>query len=433
LLIKNIPPTQPEDAWLFSLTKGSGAPIMKGRAKELAVSERKNGWSVEQLRAKAQLPNNAGAIPCDKISMPIEAGSIIGLTGATGWWGRHAARYILSKDPHAQLIVPVRANSIAQGREKIRVCWANTEAREEKADRQGWWARTTVLAIDDLAQTRGLPCPRQMDAVIHAAANRSRVMSMGQAWQDNVDTTQQVWEWAKKSGAKRFDHISALSVWVASARAPGRIGEDEALEEAGHLWGAYAATKWVAEAWLAAQTDGPALAVHRMGLLAYSPSDGWADDDGIAAIAMAWQRWGRPGWAWPSGRERVDWTPVDKTVEGVWLAMTQGSIGAHHWGAEQAMEATAMVGLLDETFGSRAGRWPGNDPLGKRARRALGRWADPARASRFWWHDIFQSDRHRYGAERAEKLMERWNWSEQEFLDALGALPIKNPGAEYAQ
>lgn len=349
----------------------------------------------------------------------------VGLTGSTGWVGRHLARRLLSQNQNLCLVVPVRARNMDQAMERIRALWCPTVALSEQAFCEHWWDRTQVIPVDDL----GLPWEdcglkngiRSLDVVIHTAADMSLALSLDGAWNANVTATQNAYRWGVESGAKRFDHISTLSVFIAGITPPGKVCEDDPLERAETLHGGYAASKWAAEAWLSSQKQ-LALAVHRLGLLSYSNTDGWAQEDGLYAASMAWKKWGCPDFVAAKVSQTVDWSPVDVVSVAVHETILQGRLGVFHWASRLSVPATVWTRLWSHQFGSVPGVWPVSDPLGKLARRALGRWSNPVRAKVLWWHDLFQSGDYQYDARHASEIYPQWGWTQVELEAALSKI-----------
>lgn len=380
--------------------------------------------SVNVESIKARLGISGTLDPFARSSMPLPLRPNVGLTGSTGWFGRHMARLLLSRDPDLYLMVPVRAESADAGLARIRKIWCPTPELALRASREHWWERTQVIPIGDMGapwDACGLNVPTSLDAVIHSAADMSLALSLDGAWSANVQATQHAYRWAVQSGAKRFDQISTLSVFIAGSTPHGKICEDDPLERSGDLHGGYAASKWAAEAWLSTQ-KGLTLGVHRLGLLSYSNTDGWAPGDGLYAVALAWKKWGCPDFIDPRIAEQVDWSPVDQVAEGVHRALVSGEAGPLHWASRLAVPSTAWVRVWKHAFGASPGSWPPHDPLAKAARRALGRWSDPERAQRLWWHDVFQAEGYEFDARHSNGIYPQWSWTQSAIEDALSKI-----------
>lgn len=349
----------------------------------------------------------------------------VGITGATGWVGRHLARRLLSQNQDLYLVVPVRAHSVDQAMGRIRTLWCPTVELSKQAVREHWWDRTQVIPIDDLGapwEDCGLANSVQtLDVVIHAAADMSLALSLDGAWSANVVATQNACRWAVENGAKRFDHISTLSVFIAGLTPPGKICEDDKLERAGTLHGGYAASKWAAEAWLSSQKQ-IAVAVHRLGLLSFSNTDGWVNSDGLYAASLAWKKWGCPDFLGAKVSQTVDWSPVDVVATAVHEAILQGRLGVFHWASRLSVPSTVWVRLWSHHFGATPGVWPASDPLSKHARRALGRWSNPERAKALWWHDLFQSGNYEYDTHHSSEIHPQWGWTQAELEAALAKI-----------
>lgn len=380
-------------------------------------------YSIEHILGK--LGQSAPLRPFPRGSVPFVAKPNVGLTGASGWLGRHIARHLLSSNPDLYLIVPMRAENAIRGLGRLQHIWCPSPEWARRASEEHWWERTQVIPTQDLGkdwESSGLTnSPQSLDMVINSAANMSLALSLDGAWASNVLTTQNVYRWARECGAKSFHHVSTLSVFIAGETPPGRIFEEDPLEKGRVIHGGYAASKWAAEAWLAHQRDLP-VAIHRPGLLSYSEEEGWAKGDGLFAVARAWKKWGCPEFMHPSVSDQVDWSPVNKVALGISEAALKGKYGAFHWASRLPVPATVLHRLWKERFGSAPGEWPLHEPLAKEARRALGRWSGPNRAAKFWWHDLFQSGPFEYDAQHASEILPQWSWTRAELEASLDNL-----------
>lgn len=325
------------------------------------------------------------------------------VTGATGWLGRHVVDELLARGWN--VVAPVRALNDIQMWERV-AHWSKD-------------ANFQPIAVHSLLQSHLYP---NVDGVIHIAADMSLANTLEQAWDSNVANTQHLFQWARLNGARRFDFISTLSVFVSSDAAAGRLYEDQDLHSSEHVYGGYAASKWCAEAWLNANRFGMELGIHRLGLLSHSHRLGWAPTDGISAWAQAWRTWGKPSWMQSNPHDLVDWTPTEYATHGIVEAFECNSVGAHHWANTRATPSSVWHDLFEQQFGDRPGEWP-RKGLGKHAHRALGRWSQPNIHHNLWWHDVFQSDRHTYDQSRSQNIGGRVQWTVEELRKAIEDLP----------
>lgn len=346
--------------------------------------------------AVADLKNRVKAVPL--VLGPEVSTERVLVTGCTGWLGRHVVDELLQRG--WSVVAPIRASNQIEAWARV-PHWAQC-------------ARFEAVAVPHLEHTAGFPL---VDAVIHIAADMSLANSLEDAWSSNVKSTQHLFQWARLSGCRRFDFVSTLSVFVASDANSGVLYEDQDLDSAGHLYGGYAASKWCAEKWLNLNRFGMNVGIHRLGLLSYSQRLGWAPTDGVAAWGRAWKQWGKPEWIAPCEQDLVDWTPTEYAARGIVESLERNSLGVHHWANTTPTPAEEWCGVFENLYGQNVGQWP-RDELGKRAARALGRWARPNHHSKLWWHDIFQSDRHTYDQERAQKIGGRVQWNSTELYQA---------------
>lgn len=352
-------------------------------------------YSVNDLRSRI------GSLPV-ALSRRHSNNSVL-VTGATGWLGRHVVDELLARGWN--VVAPVRASNDTQMWERV-AHWAHHP-------------NFHPIAVHSLLQSHLYP---NVDGVIHIAADMSLANTLEQAWESNVASTQHLFQWARINGARRFDFISTLSVFVSSDAPAGRVYEDQDLHSAQNLYGGYAASKWCAEAWLNANRFGMELGIHRLGLLSYSTCLGWAPTDGISAWGQAWRTWGKPQWMQSNHHDLVDWTPTEYAAQGIVEAFERNSVGVHHWANTTATPSAVWHDLFEQQFGNRMGVWP-RIGLGKHAQRSLGRWSQPHIHQKLWWHDVFQSDRHTYDQSRSQSVGGCVQWSAEELKHAIGDLP----------
>ena len=349
------------------------------------------------------------------------------VTGATGWLGRHVVQaWLRQATLHPatpiHVIVPLRADNAAHAYARLRHAWSSVSPLMACLDQKSKLpVQITAIPIRSLAAPLP-PLPLPVDSVIHCAADMSLALNLDQAWGANVDAVRHLWRWALAHGARRFDHVSTLSVFVAGQTPPGVIGENDSLERAHALYGGYAASKWCAEAWLM-NAAGMDLGIHRLGLLSYSPQHGWAPGDGIAAWAQAWRKWGRPAFVSDDQSAQVDFSSPVTAAQGIIDSICHQACGVWHWTRPIPVPASLWIDVMDELYGSSPGTWPQQDPLGKLALRAVGRWSNPVRAHKWWWHDLFQSTHHTYGTSAASQLFQTTPWDREELKQALLHLP----------
>lgn len=348
-------------------------------------------YSVDEMRARIKTTPIA--------TSPHNRTRSVLVTGATGWLGRHVVDELLQRG--WMVVAPVRA-----------------QGEQDMWQRVAHWSHIPnfkPIAVENLMQSCLYP---NVDGVIHIAADMSLANTLEQAWESNVHNTQHLFEWARAHGCRRFDFISTLSVFVSSDAAAGRLYEDQDLDSSVNVYGGYAASKWCAESWLNANNFGMDLAIHRLGLLSHSTRLGWAPNDGVAAWAQAWGKWGRPHWMRSTDHDLVDWTPTLYAAQGIVESFEQNSTGVHHWANTTATPSGVWSDLLEQRYGCKNGEWP-RLGLGKRAHRALGRWSQPTVHQKFWWHDIFQSDRHQYDQSRSQTIGGRVQWTTEQLRQAL--------------
>lgn len=302
------------------------------------------------------------------------------LTGATGWLGKHVLRDVLFHT-QAQVVLLVRSA------QKLML-----------PDHPQAVDRIQIIEIADLCDS--LAHVPSVDAVVHVAADMSLSNTLLKSWSTNVLSTQHLYRWAEQRHVQHFVHVSTLSVFVSSRCPPAHLHEHRSLLTAKEVFGGYASSKWCAEAWLLAQNTVP-VSIHRLGLLSHS-SLGWAPHDPLYSIASAWKTFGRPTWFVPNEEDKTDITPTDYVSMGLVQSLQTPQV--YHWAGQAPHSSQTLYNALKEAFGDQEGFWP--DDL-RPARRALGRYSDPARAQKWWWHDVFQSSHHTYDTHHADQILPR--------------------------
>lgn len=352
-------------------------------------------YTVTELRAKtSSLPAVRTATAGGRVKTVL-------VSGGNGWLGRHVVDSCLQTE--LEVVVPVRATDETQAWTRVPKEWATKNV--------------VIVPISSLREVQRFP---RVDSVVHCATDMSLAKTLPQLWESNVESTHALFSWAQRNNS-RFDLVSTLSVFVASD-AQGVVYEEQDLHSAQCLYGGYAASKWCAEAFLQPYLSVCEAAIHRLGLLSYSTQRGWAPMDGVCAWGQAWQKWGRPDWLAPNSTDSVDWTPTTHASQGIVQALNGGHTGVFHWANSQPTPAVVWADIFQSLHGNTRGQWPRNE-LGKRATRALGRWSDPQRHAKWWWHDVFQSTGHSYDTRRSQQVRSGVHWTVEELTHAAKRIP----------
>ena len=305
------------------------------------------------------------------------------LTGATGFLGRHVL-YELIKRP-IKLACLVRASNISSGTKRLKEVIETMPLSLEK--KQKALQSIEVVLPQDLHDKNKLP---SFDCLIHTAANVSLSSSFSQSFDDNVGLTQKLYRIAQKNNA-HFVHVSTLSVFVSSDFPQTVISPISSLSQTSRLFGNYAATKYLAEAFLFSQKDIP-LSVYRLGQLAsslwYSPNH-----DPIQSIIHATKLSGLPSWFVPNSNDQTDLVSTMEVAS--ILVQHLCSPNVYHLASPKSLSSLQMFEALTKTFPQslfHRNHWENH----KQASRALLRYSNPCMHQKYPYWDVFQSSHHVY-------------------------------------
>lgn len=180
---------------------------------------------------------------------PARAVRTVLLTGATGFLGAHILNQLLLARPDLTIYCPVRADSVAAGRERI--C---SRFRDLRLDPARIDARVLPLVADlgrprlGLTEAEFGALAQTVDTIVHCAAQVSFVSDYVQVKRVNVDAVREVLRLASQGCAKSIHHLSSIAVFEAqSLRGVERVPEDLPLERCRGFSTGYALSKWIAE------------------------------------------------------------------------------------------------------------------------------------------------------------------------------------------
>ncbi len=215
---------------------------------------------------------------------------VVLVTGGTGFFGRHVRRELLARTS-AEIVVLHRGASapVAAPRERM--------LRGELA--------APRLGLDAAAHDRLL---REVDAVVHVAANTNVALPWSSLRRDNEGGTAAVLAFCARGGA-HLHHVSTAGIFAAVPLPPGgNVDETFDIASIAAFDGGYARSKWGAERLVAeAARRGIATTIYRPGRLV-AGRDGGAPprDFGAALFAL-----GLELGSIPDLDLRIDLTPVD--------------------------------------------------------------------------------------------------------------------------
>lgn len=310
----------------------AGEPIAIGRDDRLGRL-RDDAVLAQRIRpARASRPRGTGVL----------------LTGATGFLGRHLLLELLaSTDAAVHCLVRSRGSSAAA---KERLVQSLAVAGEWRVE---WTKRLSVepcdLGLDGLGLDAGSVArlQREIGSIFHAAAHVSFTLPYRNLAPVNVGATAWLLELACQGPAKRFHHVSTLSVFDQPSLFDGRVIEETAIPElVDEPLTGYAASKWVAERLvLEARQRGLDATIHRPGTICGDTRTGrWPVGELVPAFIEGCIQLG----AVPDLESGLVLTPVDTVARAIVRASreTASSGGTFHPVAGEALALETVGGWL---------------------------------------------------------------------------------------
>jgi non-ribosomal peptide synthetase component F/nucleoside-diphosphate-sugar epimerase/SAM-dependent methyltransferase/aryl carrier-like protein/NRPS condensation-like uncharacterized protein len=246
------------------------------------------------------------------------------VTGATGMLGAHVVAELAREFPDRPIAVAVRGADDAACARRWQERWSEVKGGLP-ADRAEVWRA-------DLSQPRfgwdwetSQARRRQVDQVIHAAANTSAVVPRERSLRDNLDSTRRLLDWLSDGPACQLFAVSTLGLFDGIAAPPGAPWDESTpLSALGRQSLGYPASKWLAEQLLAgARRQGLALTVLRPGRLLPDWSEYGRDPWGAALMS-----WASESQALLSGELLLDLRSSQVVARDVALAVVAGAAGA---------------------------------------------------------------------------------------------------------
>jgi amino acid adenylation domain-containing protein/thioester reductase-like protein len=363
---------------------------------------------VERLLDQTPLSRLAG-----EPAPPSTSGTVL-VTGATGFLGAHVLVELL-RQTEAEIVCLVRAGGARAGHERLTQALAQhgLSVRTEERRRLG------VVAGDLARPLLGLPEPtwndlaQRVDAIYHVAGRVNLVLGYEVLRPDNVLGTLEVLRlWAARR-ARRLHHVSTLSVFVATDRNHGLLGEDDDLSRTGYVHGGYAQSKWAAE-WLVRRAAGRGATYYRPGLI--TPDSRGGPAPGRDFLTLFLRGLARLGCLPPCDRTALalDVAPVDWVARALVYLSLHAAGDTFHLAGPRAVSLAEWTAALDRVGVQieevDPGRWrdrllalEADDAEAAAACLALCR-ALPEAQARFEQYrtmDLFQATGVRFGMERA--------------------------------
>ena len=166
------------------------------------------------------------------------------ITGATGFFGRHLLRNVLTHTSD-RVICVVRAANEASAKQRLLTPLDLVDPAQ--------LARVEVVVGDVAEDHFGLSpsdyeaLASRVDHVVHSAASMSVVESRESLWNVNVGGTARVLAFVQHGSSKSLDYISTLAVLASTNRNDETFYETDDASSECRVFGGYAQSKWAAE------------------------------------------------------------------------------------------------------------------------------------------------------------------------------------------
>ncbi|MDW5562086.1 MAG: AMP-binding protein [Methanomassiliicoccus sp.] len=245
----------------------------------------------------------------------MERGTVILLTGGSGFIGTYVARWFLANSGH-NITVLARGGDDREARDRLARVWGD---RPEVASALG--SRVEVLAGDVCKEDLGLEpsryaeLARQVDIIVHCAADIRLHAPLDELRETNVNGTRNVLKLAfavhRDHGLKRFAHVS--TAYVAGGRR-GAVREDELTDQYGFLSN-YERSKYEAETVVRGAMDELPISIFRPGMVVGASDDGYVRTFNTLYYPLRLYLAGKVKVLPISPSQRVNLVPVDHVAE----------------------------------------------------------------------------------------------------------------------
>jgi len=277
------------------------------------------------------------------------SGAGVLLTGATGFLGRHLLLELLSTtDAPIHCLMRIGASLDAARRRLVEALAATGRWRDS------WSSRLSIEPGDlkadglGLCESRSERLQREIGTIYHSAAHVSFTLPYRNLAPANVRATARLLELACRGPAKRFHHVSTLSVFDQPGLFDGRVIDEAAVPElVDEPLTGYAASKWVAEQLvLAARDRGLQATIHRPGTISGDTRTGaWPAGEVVPAFIEGCVQLG----ALPDLPAGLALTPVDTVARAIVCASrAMSSRSILHPVAGEALSLQKMGGWLHD-------------------------------------------------------------------------------------
>ncbi|MEM7184476.1 MAG: AMP-binding protein [Spirochaetota bacterium] len=127
--------------------------------------------------------------------------------------------------------------------------YALSRYRQKSQDNIIWLQGDVSLPFFSLEEQEYQQLAKEVDTVIHCAANVNHLLSFEELYQDNVQSTVEIIKFCFHSNLKKLHYASTLSVVIAKYEENDRVVTNDTLvaDQAIHLLTGYAQSKWLSE------------------------------------------------------------------------------------------------------------------------------------------------------------------------------------------
>ena len=275
------------------------------------------------------------------------SGAGVLLTGATGFLGRYLLLELLATtDAPIHCLMRIGESRDAARQRLVEVLAATGRWRKS-------WSRRLSIEPGDLeaeglglCETRSARLQREIGTIYHSGARVSFTLPYRNLAPANVRATASLLEIACRGPAKRFHHVSTLSVFDQPSVFDGRVIDETAVPDlVDEPLTGYAASKWVAEHLvLTARDRGLEATVHRPGTISGDTMTGaWPVAEFVPAFIKGCTQLG----ALPDLAAGLALTPVDTVARAI-VRASQAKSGSStfHPVAGEALSVETMGGWL---------------------------------------------------------------------------------------
>jgi nucleoside-diphosphate-sugar epimerase len=286
------------------------------------------------------------------------------LTGATGALGPALAAELLAADPSRSLSVLIRSGAVPA--EQRFAHWLESVAAvisEQPRPCNSWRQRVRCIAGDVRTDGLGLSpsdhslLAREINAIIHAAADTQFLNSLDDLWETNVEGTRRVLDFAKD--CRTLPRLIAVSTVCTSGTLTGPIDERFQAKPPKFV-NNYERTKWEAER--LALSSGVPLGIARVSIVVGSHASGTVHRTGALHHLFKWFSRGLVPVIPGTDQTCVDLICNETAARFIAKAMTQPWESGIIWHVAAGAHAAPLLDLCNLTWSQTHAGEPYSNP-----------------------------------------------------------------------